>query len=515
MLNQRQQEQMVQPLLDIYNNLEDSVITDIVRRLRLNGNEITRAADWQLHRLTELGYLKNDIETKIQRALKLSDKELDKIYNDILVADYAHNKAIYQSRGKIFKKFEDNETLQQLFVAVKKQTQNDFINITQSLGFATRLADGKITHVGLSEYYQKTLDECMLGIANGLFDYNTALKNTVSKMVNSGLRFIDQRGNMDRVEYSSGWSNRIPVAVRRAVLTGYGQVTAQINETIADDLGTDKFEVNYHHGARPAHAEWQGRVYTKTQLISVCGLGSGSGLCGWNCYHNYYPFIDGISERTYTDDELKQMEKEDKEEKEYNGIRYNRYKAQQQQRKLETQMRANREYIKQLKIGGASDDDITAAKSAYNTTSKEYTQFCKYFGLREQRERVSIDGLNGVLTKSRDDVILKEIDKELKASGVVSPKIGKAELPTPAQIMSYNSHALQRMIDRGITEANAQGYIDNARIAFNQGNVTAYYSNAGYAVLRKIDNQLITAINNGNYDVGTKKILEVITKYGY
>ena len=515
MINQRQQEQMVQPLLDIYNSLEDSVISDIVRRLRINGNEITRAADWQLHRMTELGYLKNDIETKIQKALQLSDAELQRIYNDILVADYAHNAAIYKSRGKIFKKFEDNDTLQQLFAAMSKQTQGEFVNITQSLGFATRLADGRITHIGLSEYYQKTLDECMLGIANGFYDYNTALKNAVSQMINSGLRFIDQRGNMDRVDYSSGWSNRIPVAVRRATLTGIGQVTAKVNESIAEDLGTDTFEVSYHHGARPSHAAWQGRVYTKAQLVSICGLGTGSGLCGWNCYHNYYPFIEGISERAYTDEELKQMEKGDKEEKEYNGIKYNRYKAQQQQRKLETQMRAQREYIRQLKVGGANDNDITAAKSAYNTTSAEYTKFCKYFELRAQPERVSIDGLNGILTNTRDDVILKEIDKELKASGVVNPKIGQAELPTPAHIESYNKHALERMIERGITEANAQSYIDNARIAFNQGNVTAYYSSAGYAVLRKLDSELITAISRAYYDDGAKKILEVIAKYGY
>ena len=387
MLTPEAQEALPQVLLEQFNKLENAVMLDIVRRMKVNGSEITRAADWQLYRLRELGYIQADIDKQIKQLLNITDKELEKIYNDVLISDYAHNADIYRAMGRPYTPYADNLVLQQYVQAIKKQTQNEIINITQSLGFAQRLPNGKITSVGLSEYYQKTLDTALNGIATGLFDYNTALRNCVREMTQSGLR---------RIEYESGWSNRVPVAVRRAVLTGYGQVTAKINESIAEELGTDKFEISYHHGARPSHAEWQGRVFTKSQLVSICGLGSGDGLCGWNCYHNYYPFFEGISERTYTDEELDNLQKEDKAEKEYNDKKYNRYTAQQQQRKLETQMRAQRQEIKLNAEGGVDDEYVTALKAKYESTKAEYEKFCKEFDLRPQPERVTIDNIGDI-----------------------------------------------------------------------------------------------------------------------
>ena len=97
------------------------------------------------------------------------------------------------------------------------------------------------------------------------------------------------------------------MAARRAVLTGFRQVQALINEQTAADFGTDSYEVSYHVGARPSHQPWEGRVWTKEELVSVCGLGDVTGLCGANCYHDYLPFIPGVSARTYTDEHLQEM----------------------------------------------------------------------------------------------------------------------------------------------------------------------------------------------------------------
>lgn len=413
MLTPEAQEALPQVLLEQFDKLENAVMQDIVRRMKANGSEITRAADWQLYRLRELGISQDLIDKQLKHLLDVTDIELNKIYNDVLIADYTHNADIYKAMGRPFTPYSENKVLQQYVQAVRKQTQDEIINITQSLGFSQRLPNGKIVSVGISEYYQKTLDTALNGIATGLFDYNTALRHCVKEMTQSGLR---------RIEYGSGWSNRVPVAVRRAVLTGYGQVTAKINENIAEELGTDKFEISYHHGARPSHAEWQGRVYTKAQLVSVCGLGTGDGLCGWNCYHNYYPFFEGISERTYTDEELDKLQKEDKEEKEYNGIKYNRYKAQQQQRKLETQMRAQRQEIKLNAEGGADADYVTALKAKYTSTRAEYAKICKEFDLRPQPERVTIDNIGdirkykGIKKTSEVDNLLQKI-RDAAANG--------------------------------------------------------------------------------------------------
>jgi len=125
-----------------------------------------------------------------------------------------------------------------------------------------------------------------------------------------------------------------------------------MNEDNAKELGTDYFEVTWHSGARPSHQEWQGKVYSKKELETICGLGTVTGLCGANCYHDYYPFIPGISERSYTDEELAQMNAEENKPVKYGDKEYTKYEALQRQRKLETAMRAQRQKIHLLEEAG-------------------------------------------------------------------------------------------------------------------------------------------------------------------
>ena len=61
-------------------------------------------------------------------------------------------------------------------------------------------------------------------------------------------------------------------------MTAVSQITGKISEYNAQKLGTEYFEVEWHAGARPTHAVWQGRVWSKEQLYSVCGLGTVTGL---------------------------------------------------------------------------------------------------------------------------------------------------------------------------------------------------------------------------------------------
>ncbi len=379
--------------------LENRIMQDIVRRIKING-EITRSADWQINRLYELGLAKEDIQKAIQEHLNINDDEIQDMFKNAVESGYVRDKALYDKLGKSFIEFADNAPLQQMLYAASKQTSGELKNITQSLGFAVRQPNGKLKFSMIADYYQKTLDSAMLDIASGAFDYNTVLKRTVSEMTNSGLRTVD---------YASGWSNRIDVAARRAVMTGVSQVTAKVNEDNAKALGTEHFEVSYHIGARPSHQEWQGRVYTREELTTVCGLGSVTGLCGANCYHDYYPFVPGISERTYTDEQLDKMKAEENTPCEYGGKQYTKYEALQRQRRLETTMRAQRQQIKLLQEGGANEEDIINARCRYRGTSAEYARFSNAMNLPQQRDRVTVDGLGNVVVRK-----YKSIDKQNK-----------------------------------------------------------------------------------------------------
>ena len=379
MFTPEEMEFMPRQIEKLYSDLEWRVMEDIIRRIKING-EVTRAADWQIYRLHELGESKEAIKSAIQDALNLTDKEIDTLYEDAIASGYTRDKKLYEAVGKEFIPYAENLALQQMIKAVKSQTFETFKNITQSLGFAEKV-NGKIVFTELAEFYQQTLDAAMTDITSGTFDYNTVLKRTIDTLTNSGLRSVD---------YASGWSNRVEVAARRAIMTGVTQITGKINEQNAEELETEYFEVSWHADARPTHQKWQGRVYSKKDLEEVCGLGTGDGLAGYGCRHTYYPFIPGVSERLYTDEQLDAMNEKENTPKEWDGKMYTSYEASQRQRRMETSIRAWKRKIKLLQDGGASDDVITAAKCRYRTLMDEYVRFSEAMKMPQQKERFYI-----------------------------------------------------------------------------------------------------------------------------
>lgn len=365
--------------------LQDRIFSDIVRRIRKTG-KITSTADYQINKLLVLGNSTEFIEQELKRLLEASYPDIWALYDKVCDWEYVRYKDAYEQINGSFVPLEENEQVQQWSHAVINQTRNELKNITQSMGMTVNIS-GKAVFTPLAEYYQMYLDRACLDIVTGAFDYNTVLRRVVKEMTASGIRSIDYG--------KSGYSNRVPVAVRRAVMTGVSQLSAQINEMIAKDLKTDTYEVTWHAGHRPSHW-WGGNMYTYEELKSICHLGQGDGLCGWNCRHSYLAFVPGYSIRTYTPEQLQELERREKQTKQYQGKEYAQYQAEQTQRKMETKMRAQRAYAKQLQQGKADKSDIIAAKARYLNTLHQYQKFSKIIGLPEQMERVYMDGLGRV-----------------------------------------------------------------------------------------------------------------------
>lgn len=384
-MTQGEIEQLTVKTENIFSELEIRIMSDIARRIKENGVS-TASADWQISRLQQLGMSEKQIRTWIQKALEASDKEMDHIFSDEAYREYYGHARAYKLADLQQIPFEQNTFLQQLLEVTKQRLESEYRNIAGSMGFAIRdPATGKIRSVPLMEYYRSTLDNAVMDIQSGAFDYNTVLRRTINQMTASGIRYI---------EYDSGHRDRVNVAARRAVLTGFRQVQGKINEQVAAELGTDQYEVSYHVGARPTHQPWQGKVWSMQQLKEVCGLGEITGLKGINCYHDYRPFPPG-SVRTYTDKELTQKLKEENTPREYNGKQYTTYEALQQQRKMERGMRAQRQKIKLLQEGGADPNDIILAKAKYQGQMQTYKDFSEKMKLPEQKERIMQDGLRG------------------------------------------------------------------------------------------------------------------------
>ena len=391
-----------------YVELEERIIQDIVRRIVKTG-EVTSTADWQINRLKIIGYSSEDIEKMLKTTLNKSYPEMFELYDKVINWEYVRNKDLYEQVNAEYIPFEKNKHLNQAINGIAQQSLEDLENITRSLGFYLDI-NGKKTITPLSQVYTEHLDRACFDIVSGAFDYNTVLRRTVTQLTNSGLRTID---------YVSGWHNRVDVAARRAVMTGLSQITGKITDYNAKKLGTEYFEVAWHAGARPTHAVWQGKVWTKEQLVSVCGLGTVTGLLGANCYHEYYPFFPGISERNWTDQWLEEKNQEENKPKEFQGKEYTVYEAKQRQRQMETAMRAQREKVRALQKGKADQDEILAHKMKYQGQLNEYARFSKKMGLRQERERIYLD-MKGRVAPDLRKFIAKSTGNDIIKSGAIN-----------------------------------------------------------------------------------------------
>lgn len=404
-MTQGQLEGIPVQIVQAFSQLEIRIMSDIVRRIKINGFS-TASADWQMTRLQQLGMSEKDIKEWIRLALETTEEEMEKIFSNEVYRQYMKHARAYEVNGMQQIPFEENEELQSLLESVRQQTKDTYRNITGSMGFVKQDAAGKLKAIELSEYYRTTLDAAMLDIHSGAFDYQTVLTRTINEMTKSGVRWID---------YRSGRHDRIDVAARRSIMTGFRQVQGKINEQTAAQLGTDTYEVTYHVGARPDHQPWQGKVWTMQQLKEVCGLGTALGLHGINCYHDYKAFVPGISVRTYTDEQLSRMNAEENTPKTYNGRQYTTYEALQQQRKMERNMRKTRQDIKLMEEGEADEQSIMLKKGRYYGQMQTYVDFSEKMKLPQQRDRIYQDGLKGNFSsKAAYDRMQKKDSKDIE-----------------------------------------------------------------------------------------------------
>ncbi|MFR3402842.1 MAG: phage minor capsid protein [Blautia faecis] len=327
-------------------------------------------------------------------------------------------------------------------------------------------------------------------------------------MTASGLRYI---------EYDSGHRDRIDVAARRAILTGFRQVQGKIMEMLANQLGTDLYEVSYHVGARPTHQPWQGKAWSMQELKQVCGLGEITGLKGINCYHDFKPIPPG-AKRTYTDEQLQKMLEEENTQKEYNGKQYTTYEALQQQRKMERGMRAQRQKIKLLQQGGADEQEIILAKAKYQGQMQTYKDFSEKMKLPEQKARIMQDGLKGKFmpTKAEQKVLEEsaindKIKADMKAVGMRGEINLKPEIPDVSKL-SFDEHHINQERQHNVTESEAKSYIQKAVFSTTKwkGKFTNYYSDEGAAFVDNETQHIKTAFKKEQYDEAATAAMEVL-----
>lgn len=372
-------------LAELFHALEDTLLDEICSRLKL-ADQLNEVTVQDIRALRSHGIDLKDIEKAIRKTTCISEKKLKELLDDVVernqkyytdLIDLAH---ITQPETLV--SVEDTW-------AIYEQTKQTLRNITRSMGF---LVNAGRTMLPPAKAYQWALDNATMQIQSGAISYNQAIKTAVKQLADSGLKVVD---------YESGHRDQIDVAARRAVMTGVNQICAKYTEQSAQYLETPYFEVSAHAGARDkpgpspwsSHKDWQGKVYSiragdiYPNIYEVCGLGAVDGLEGANCRHRRNVWVEGVSERTYTDEQLEHID--DDLGCEFDGKTYTAYEATQMQRRVEREVRKLNREKAAYKAAGLREEERTVNIRLRRLNAK-YKVFSAAAGLPEQRERMKV-----------------------------------------------------------------------------------------------------------------------------
>lgn len=433
MLSPEYLEQLPTAMVQLFGQLEEDIIIDMARRIAKTGT-LTDTAEYQAYRLQELGAQRRYVMQRLSRITGKAKEELNAIFADAARTTLAYDNELFEQAGYSPAPLDENAELRQLVQAYRKQTSELFFNLTQT---TARTA---------SKQFERALDRAAMQMTSGAFSYQQAIRTAVKSLAAKGVDTIVYRKNGHITQVTS-----TDVAVRRAVLTGVNQMASHVQLANAEQLGCDLVQVTAHGGARPEHAEWQGGIYSISgkhpkykKLSTATGYGTGEGLCGWNCRHNFFPFFEGLSEPANTAKQLWDMENAAVT---YNGEQIPLYEATQRQRSIE---RAIRRWKREYLAMEAAGQDTTEAAVKLKKWRMIQADFCEKTGLRVDGFRGQVQGFGRSAASKASATAQKSHSAWLKSIGAQDSKLENIANYYTAQYNNTVEYQLLRQYARNV-----------------------------------------------------------------
>lgn len=434
-------------LIEMYQELEDWIISDIAMRLIKSG-EMSGTTDRELWKLQQMGLHHTEIVKRISQMTGKSRDEVRRLLRDSVMTSFSDDAEVLKRLGDIQTPLQNNAAIMAMNAEMMK-TFGELNNLTRTTMLQTQ------------RDLLNMLNEVDYRVASGMQSYSSAICEVLDRYAQSGVV----------IDYPTGARRSLEAAVRCCAVTSMNQTAAQVTNQYIAQKGIEYVLVSAHMGARhskkfpdgiPSHDHWQGKVYKivgsdkdTPNLLDATGYtvdpktGQGRvvdplGLHGYNCRHSHKPW-DKSLRNPYVD--AKGNPKIDVHESQ------ELYEKQQQQRSMERAIRQTKRELlaKQAELSGIAETDVKDMlqpqydKLAYKLRiqNQKYKQFCADNGLQTQAHRIKVAGFkraqaskaNGRATAYQNNIIkYKGIpDEWMKTKGQrISPKL---EVINPNQSM--------------------------------------------------------------------------------
>lgn len=349
----------------MYQQIELEMLQNIGKVIG-NGEGVDKdgVTQWRVAKLSQLGVLRNDQLKVLAKYSNMTIQELINYINELGVTEIeafeGRNKALIDA-GVDYTPPSNN--IYDRLRALERQSK-DVMNMvnTNMLTFS-------------EQAYIDIITKASTDVLTGNSTLYQSLIKVAGEWAESGIPAIIDKAGKE-------WSTEAYISmVLRATQKN---VVNEMQEGRMDDYDIDLVEFSSHTGSRPSHVEFQGNVYSRSgkskkypaRSTTTYGIGADGMVTGIGCGHQEYPYIEGISTKTYEPYNKKESEEV--------------YKESQKQRYLEREIRRAKKEKTMLEAMKANEEDLKELDKRIRQKQAKMREFIDQTGRTRRRQKEQI-----------------------------------------------------------------------------------------------------------------------------
>lgn len=359
-------------ILEVFQKRMQDVSEMYLKRMGEHLKEIGTLTASDINRVVEMkrvGYNVEQMKREIAKAAEASIKDVDKVFEAVAESDARFAADVFAADHT--PTIKGNPALERILKAQAKITKQALANLSQTT----------IT----AEAYKNAVDVAIQAVQSGITDYQTAIRKAMKDAAVDNLR----------VKYPSGLTRRLDSAMRMNILDGIRAVNQDVSYQLGKEFGADGVEISAHAMCAEDHLPYQGKQMSIKEFERLQNVVLDRPLGMWNCRHTWHYIILGVSVPQYSQQELMDYRRNSRERITIDGETKSRYEWTQEQRRIETAIRQQ----KDIAVAAKASGDMTARRECQyiiGELEKRYAKVSKAADLIAKRERMTVSGFKAV-----------------------------------------------------------------------------------------------------------------------
>lgn len=434
MLNDEIIDKLTERVVRRYENINTFILKKIGESIKKIGT-LTPSQAQQISQVFKYGGDYEKIVKELSKVSGLSVKDIKDIFESVAKEDLQFAKQFYDYRGVSYIPYEENIALQRQVESIAKVSIGEFLTNTSMLGYGLQDNNGNIIYQGIRETYNQLIDEAVMSVSQGKETFQESMYRQLKTLGSGGLRVIYPTTYIDKNGVEKHYTRRLDSVIRTTMQEGLRTLHNANQELIGEDFGYNGIEVTHHMNAAPDHIDTidgkqfalidiiqeqindgieteiklsdikgdkvtvRGKVYEDFNTVNDSLDRQVSTL---NCRHKIFSIIVGVSKPEYTQEQLDEDKRKNLEGFELDGKHYTNYEGEQLQRRIETEIRKQKDTQILAKASG-NDRLVGESQQKITQLTHKYHEVSKASGLLTKLERARVSNYRKVGKNNLDN----------------------------------------------------------------------------------------------------------------